>query len=81
MFSENKATLHPIQYLLWFCYILNVWGQLLFDNFVEKTGVDHERSKTTLMELDFLKISLKMYPKWDPNGGGTNEEKTPKIKF
>ena len=55
--------------LLWFGYILTVLGRLFFDIFVEKTGVDHEPYKTTLLELDFLRILSKMYQNWDPKGG------------
>jgi hypothetical protein len=65
--------LHPIQYLQWFGYILQVLGRLFFDHFVEKTGVDHEPCKTTLLELDFSRILSKMYQNWGPGRGGTNE--------
>ena len=70
MFSENRATLHPTQYLLCFSYILEALGRLFFVHFVEKTRVDHELDKTTLLELDFLSILSKMYLNWDPEGGG-----------
>ena len=80
-FCANKATLHPTQYLLWFCYILEVLGPLFFDNFVEKTGVDHEPYKITLLELDFSRILSKMYQNWDPKGGGETSPNLLKIHF
>ena len=75
-FCANKATLLPIQYLQWFCYILEVLGRLFFDSFVEKTGVAHEPYKTTLLELDFSRILSKMTKIGTPNWGGA---KPPQI--
>ena len=80
-FCANKATLHPTQYLLWFCYILGVSGPLFFDHFVEKGAVNYEPYKITLLELDFSRFLSKMYQNWDPKGGGKTSPNLLKIRF
>ena len=71
------ATLHPIQYLQWFWYILKVSGHLFFPNFLEKMGVGHKLQNESFWERLFV-FFTKMYQNGYPNGKG---EKSPKLFF
>ena len=62
-FSYDMATLHPIQYLQWFWYILKVSGHLFFANFLAKMGVGHKLQSKSFWErllVIFIRKCTKM---------------------
>ena len=76
-FGWNRATLHPIRYLLCFCYIFKVLGRLFLDNFVEKKVLTTSLTRLRFWSSTFEEFYRKCNKIGTPKGGA----KPPQIHW